>query len=133
MTPEPTLADLHADAYEQWKQQDAPDFDAVLARLPVAQRDAVILGDFHFQVCRGGFSQWERNQYAVQLPDLVRMVEAMPDSDAVVEVRSILASYQKHVLGQGEEDLMDLTLRYFPVCHAFYADADVWIRELSHE
>ena len=50
-------------AYDKW-QGTGWNYSQFLLNLDAAERKAVILGNFHYQVCNGGLSQWVDNGYA---------------------------------------------------------------------
>ena len=59
-------------AYKKWENNDIRREEFLLLLSPV-EKLAVILGNFNYQVCNGGFSQWNYNDYSCDAGYLFEM------------------------------------------------------------
>ena len=58
----PYWQSIMSGAYQNWRRSDLS-YEQFLLGLQVEVRRLVILGNFNYQVCNGGFSQWIYNHY----------------------------------------------------------------------
>jgi hypothetical protein len=50
-------------AYDLWRTHKDWSYPIFIDNLDMVSRRAVVLGNLNYQVCNGGFTQWEDNQY----------------------------------------------------------------------
>jgi len=63
---------LMNEAYKKWENNDIRREEFLLLLSPV-EKIAVVLGNFNYQVCNGGFSQWNYNDYSCDTGYLFEM------------------------------------------------------------
>lgn len=114
------MSDLHQSlvdtAYERWEVDKGMSKAAFHDMLTPQERFAVHTGNFNYQVCNGGFTQWWDNQYGMPstVEFLLRAMERM-DTDIARAVAELLSFY-KRIIGS-----------YSPSKH-FEIDEDKWER-----
>lgn len=73
MTDYPAWERRVSAAYDKWREYSDWSYADFLEQLPANDVDAVVLRNFNYQVCNGGFEQWVANGYASDSLQLVRM------------------------------------------------------------
>lgn len=102
-----------------------------LESLPPLQRNAVLLWEMNNQVFNGGFSQWLLNGYGHWLNDIFPVLNQI-GTQAAMEVQIILEGvssllHSPSLWTEEQEEMADLTDRYFQVMKKFCEDVGHWI------
>ena len=106
---EPPMAETKIDhwqslmdrAYDKWQTTDGTpkgwNYRQFLLNLDAVERKAVILGNFHYQVCNGGLQQWVDNGYASSAgPDLLTLLDEI-GTETAKKVSEIVKKVLVHV------------------------------------
>lgn len=92
-TKHETLMDA---AYDRWQADHRMSKEDFWDQLSADERLAVFTGNFNYQVCNGGFSQWDGNDYATEevVGYLDRLLTRM-DTECSLKVRALLRKFAK--------------------------------------
>lgn len=86
-------------AYDKWQTTEnrSWDYRRFLLNLDTVERKAVILGNFHYQVCNGGLQQWVDNGYASSAGvDLLSLLDEI-GTETAKKVSEIVKKVLEHV------------------------------------
>src|SRR6476620_5098870 len=110
VTETTTLDSLMETAYARWEANEAWNTNEFWEQLSEAESVAVFVGNLNYQVCNGGFGQWDGNYYskgANQLQDILvrigtpaalttqRLVESFMDANPDVEMCDCCNNYER--------------------------------------
>jgi len=70
----------------------------VLEELGELYFNAVITGNFNYQVCNGGFGQWHDNGYSVAIEELADFFNSLPENQTIKSVIIILENVNDELL-----------------------------------
>ena len=95
---------LMNEAYKNWTDKVGMDYPEFLTKLNQLERDAVVLGNFNYQVCNGGIYQWLGNRYYKGLASLQGAAKRVNETihtrnterflDSLSEVENFAVEYQ---------------------------------------
>ena len=142
-------------AYERWQSSNAMTQTSFWNTLSPLEQAAIFLGNFNYQVCNGGFSQWWGNDYAKAR--VIQTIEACCDTmntENAKKVRVLMRDYRavfrrftdkgldatesEMRLSEGEydefeRDLSALDSRYYLINEAFMAEVNEYLAKLLVE
>ena len=128
-------------AYDRWQAEDNNwSREEFYDQLDAGERLAVFAGNFNYQVCNGGFEQWDGNGYASEevVGYLIRLTTRM-DTETSLKVRALLRKFARAQSqwneaqgGYGEERAMEeFTEALDPLDTAFYKINDQFLAEVE--
>lgn len=118
-------------AYDKWRQGKGNAW--FWAQLTPSERFAVFTGNLNYQVCNGGFSQWEGNNYAA--PEIVEFLKELPKVGAVsLMVGSLVQEFSNirtklMSTGSPSDNDEDDTYAYDHLDKAYYKINDAFLLE----
>lgn len=97
MADHPTLQNLMNTAYNEWqKPNNNWTYRQFLNESTPAQRKAILLGNFNYQVHNGGFMQWVDNGYGLHAQELLDVLEQI-NTDLSKEVISLVKQIMPYI------------------------------------
>ncbi len=127
-------------AYDRWQSEDnnwsKQDF---YDQLDAKERLAVFTGNFNYQVCNGGFGQWDGNGYASSevIGYLQRLLKRI-DTENSLKVLALLERFRRaretfKDYGEDDEAHEDYVDKLDDLDTAFYAINDQFLVEVEAE
>ena len=127
--------ELMDSAYSRWEQNEGMSVRQFYFSLPLIERKAVVLGNFNYQVCNGGFSQWKCNDYMeLHILELKEILDSMGGTTAK-KVKNLVLGFEN--LDEEEQDGSDreaeLCDRYYEIEEAFLKECEAYLQRLQIE
>lgn len=95
---ETLLQALMTQAYDTWNQMPHLSYADWLKKLNRDQRDAVLIGNFNYQVENGGVQQYVDNGYALHMMELIERLNTIgADNQTITELANKLVQLSEYV------------------------------------
>ena len=129
--------ELMDSAYSKWNDEmkgiSQEDF---YYALPTIERKAVVLGNFNYQVCNGGFCQWAGNGYmSLHIAELKRILGCM-NTETSKKVLKLVESFE-YCFDEDEEDEEEMydgdkeDSAYYKIDTIFEKDCEAYLMKLQ--
>lgn len=73
---------LMDEAYDRWQNGEFTSHEDMCNKVDQIHRDAIYLGNLHYQVCNGGFQQWVDNGYGLNARETIEALEKVGTPNA---------------------------------------------------